>query len=120
MRTSGLLTDSCGQYGCNDDANPLHRAAIAAGRRQSQAGFRRSLRCAARGLTPPRADGLFAAKKPRRAIAVTRRAGAKRRTSHSAAQADMILHVACRRYGGLTAIGRRGAAALKDYVQDAP
>src|SRR5579872_5094457 len=136
MRTSGLLTNSCGQYGCNDDANPLHRAAIAAGRRQSQAGFRRSLRCAARGLTPPRVDGLFATKsfgeetgpkrpvsspkllvanKPRRAIAVTRRAGAKRRTRHSAAQGyDLARSLpALWRVDGDRPAWRRGAERLR-------
>src|SRR5262245_39061732 len=88
---------------------------------------------ARRGLTPPLGDGdrapksfaditgrkrpvssakLLVANKPRRAVAVTR--GPKRSEGPAIAplKSVSISHVYRRRYGGLTAIGRRGAAAL--------
>src|SRR5579872_4117859 len=49
---------------------------------------------------------------PRRTIEVTRRGAAKRSARHSALQTDVPLHEPSWRYGGLTAIGRRGAAAF--------
>ncbi len=64
-------------------------------------------------MTPPRIDGLFATNKPRRPIAGARRAVTEWRTRHSAAQTDVLSRQRSRRYGGLTAIGRRGAAALE-------
>src|SRR5579883_733735 len=116
------------------DANPKHRAAIEAGAPQGRAGFAgRSAPLRFANLTRARLDGLvqprrFADRNGRTAgfgsktswspIATPsgRRhpegAERKRSTRHGAARADIVLRVPLWRHGGLTAIGRRGAAVL--------